>query len=346
MSEIIFEKKGADFCTPVANAFLAQHMPSASGSSVKVYLYILYQFYNQACGLSLKAVADVLGMMEDDVVEALNYWQSKGLIVFERSASSCRIDFLPCCGISPDPDHPGRRCRAAHKKEAEESTKVVRLEQPPVYSPEELSLYHKNEQIRRLFSKAQEMTGGSLSIPALSTVYSFYDYYRLPIDVLTVLFDYCRENGHQSLRYAERIVQDWADHGVDSVEKAVAQTQYFSRLFPLMKALGISGRKPSEKESAIALRWLDEYKMPTELLEEAARRTLEYANKPSFAYMDRIVTDWYRNGITSAEALSALDKKPESGKPKSGFFDMMESGTDYDSLAKQAQRKLFDAMED
>ena len=348
MSDIIFEKKGADFCTPVSNVFLTRFMPAASGSSVKVYLYILYQFNNQTQGLSLAHAAEALGMMEDDVVEAMNYWKAKGLILFERSASSCRIDFLPCCALDPDPDHPTRRCRASKKAE-DDSTRIVRLEQPPVYSPEELSLYNKNDQVRLLFSKAQEMMGGSLSIPTLSTVFSFYDYYRLPIDVLICLFEYCRDTDHRNLRYVEKVVQNWADMGISTVEEAQAQTQLSRRIFPVLKALGIAGRRPSSQELGYLKRWLDEYRMPEDLLAEAASRTLARTGKPSFPYMDQIIRNWYESGLTTLEAVESLDRKPEktdSSKRKGSFFDMDESGTDYDALAAEAQRKLFDAMED
>lgn len=344
MAEILFAEKGTDFCTPVSNRFLSTFLPQASGSSVKVYLYVYYQFYNQVKGLTLAHVAEALGMMEDDVVEALTYWQSKGQVTFERTGSACRIDFPICCSFSGGPDGT-RRCRKEDKEVRPIETKVVRMEQAPVYSAEELLLYKKNDQVKSLFNAASEFVGSPASSAILSTTYSFYDYYRIPIDVIKYLFQYCQENGNRTLRYVEKIVQDFSDNGINTVEAAEAHLTRFRRFSPILKAMKIT-YAPSDAQITYMTRWLDEMKMPQELIEEAARRTLEKTGKASFAYAEAILKNWSAQGFTTLEAVTAGDVAFRPSSTGTGFFNIDPTGTDYDAIAKASQKKFFEALED
>lgn len=344
MSRIHFAEKGTDFCTPVSNRFLSTFLPQASGSSVKVYLYVYYQFYNQAQGLTLAHVAEALGMMEDDVIEALTYWQSKGQVIFERTGSDCRIDFPICCTLSGGPDG-GHRCRKETPEVRPLETKVVRMEQAPVYAPEELLLYQKNPQVKALFAAAADFLGTPASSPILSTTYSFYDYYRLPIDVIMFLFRYCKENGNRKLRYVEKIVQDLSDNNINTVDAAEAHLTRFRRFSPILAALKVT-TPPTDTQITYMTRWLDEYHASQELIDEAARRTLEKTGKSAFAYADAILKNWYEQGFTTIEAVNSGDTLVRPSNTKTGILNMTGTGTDYDAIANASQKQLFDAMED
>ncbi len=339
MADVIFAKKGADFCTPVSNQFLAKLLPGAPGASVKVYLYVFYHFYNQTEGLTLNSVAEALGMMEEDVIEALSYWQNKGQLILDRKDGAFSVDFTICCPGAPEDPSGRRRCNrseALTDGPASAETKLVRLEKPPVYSPEEMSLYQQNPMMRELFARGEAMMGAPLSAPNLSTLFSFYDYYRMPVEVIEYLLDYCRETDRRSLRYAEKVIQDWCDKGIRTVEEAKAQSELSRRFYPIMKALQIPGGKPSEKDRKMMLKWLDEYKLPLDVICEAAARTLEKAHQPSFPYMDKILTNWQSRGLDTLEKIENGDSFT-GGRPGDPFRGLTATGTDYDAYAENSR---------
>ena len=64
--------------TQVENIFLTEYMPGAEGDFVKVYLTALMYAGDEKMSNSL--IAKHLGMAEEDVLRAWNYWESCGVI--------------------------------------------------------------------------------------------------------------------------------------------------------------------------------------------------------------------------------------------------------------------------
>lgn len=339
MSSVIFEKNGASFATPIPDEFILKYLPSASGSYVKVYLYMFYHYFNAVSDFTLAQAADALGITEADITEALFYWQKKGLLRLQRTEDACRIRFFSSFSPAPTPTKPERRTEA-------EATKVVRVEQKPVYSPEELSLYQKTPQIRQLFAAAQRFLGGDLSFPNLSLLYSFYDYYRLPVDVIEFLMEHCASIGNTNLRYMEKIVQDWADKGIQTLTAARNQVNYYKNYYPILRALRINGRQPTETEQTYMNRWLQDYRSTQELIAEAAARTLEKTGRPSFPYMDSILKNWAEQQLHSLKDVEQADAgfaaRRSAGNSRSAFHTYSPSGNDYDSIGENARRQMFD----
>ena len=303
MPDISFLRQNFISCTPIPDDFILRHMPAANGTYVKVYLYIYYHFLNASQDFTTKSASKALGLIESDVLEALYFWASEGVLTIDAEDDHLRISFPSL--TPPDPKPP-----APKKEEPAEAPagKVVRVEHKPSYTPEELAIYQNNPQIQRLFSVASEALGEILSFPNLSLLYSFYDYYRLPTDVVEYLVEYCAGNGNRSLRYMEKVAQDWADRGITTVDKAREHTKRFQVYRPIMKALGITGRNPSESDIRAMDRWIDQYRLPMELILEACRRTVAKTGQPSFHYAEGILADWHSKQLRSMEDVARSDE--------------------------------------
>ena len=63
-------------------------MPSANGTYVKVYITLIRMLTGGSILASLEAIADVLEIMEADVVRALTYWEKQGLLAIRRDPST------------------------------------------------------------------------------------------------------------------------------------------------------------------------------------------------------------------------------------------------------------------
>ena len=90
MNTISLCSGGVSDITIVSNIFIDKYMPSANGSFVKVYLYLLRVLSDNSSSksLSISKIADQLDHTENDVLRALTYWEKINLISLGRSANN------------------------------------------------------------------------------------------------------------------------------------------------------------------------------------------------------------------------------------------------------------------
>lgn len=311
MPDVYFSGSADSRIIPVPESFLVQDMPEANGNYVKVYLYLFRCCYMQCGGVSTSSCADALHMMESDVIQALYYWQKQGLMSVSRHNDQLSVSFT---SRSLPPSDPTRADKESPDEPSQEAAKVIRVERKPTYTPEEINIYKENPTIRKLFSEVQQITGDTLGSSAMMTLFSFYDYYRLPVDVILYMISYCVENGHRSWHYFEKTAIDWSDHDIQTVQQARSYTNFFSIYTPLYKALGTAYHRPTRFETECVDRWTNDYHMSAELILEAARRTLDSTGKPSFKYMDSILKKWYASQVTDMAGVQRQDEEYERQK--------------------------------
>lgn len=87
MHSILLTNTNPSNQTMVSNIFIDTYMPSANGSYVKVYLYLLRCLSNQRYDLSISFLADCLDNTENDIIRALNYWEKYHLITIGRDTN-------------------------------------------------------------------------------------------------------------------------------------------------------------------------------------------------------------------------------------------------------------------
>ncbi|MBU5232653.1 DnaD domain protein [Agathobacter rectalis] len=72
--------------TTVSDIFIDQYMPKANGEFVKVYLYLLRATGSGAGIATISEIADHFSNTEADIVRALNYWASEGILQLQTGA--------------------------------------------------------------------------------------------------------------------------------------------------------------------------------------------------------------------------------------------------------------------
>lgn len=87
MHSILLTNTNPSNQTMVSNIFIDTYMPSANGSYVKVYLYLLRCLSSQRYDLSISFLADCLDNTENDIIRALNYWEKYHLITIGRDTN-------------------------------------------------------------------------------------------------------------------------------------------------------------------------------------------------------------------------------------------------------------------
>lgn len=302
MPALFFNQDQFNFQIPVSDQFILHDMPEANGNYVKVYLYVYRSFYRGVPDFSTAKAAEKLNMLESDVIQALTYWHKQGALSLHQDGEQLWISFAP---QTPQPPK-GTRSSAEEKTPAPQ-TKVIRVERKPAYSPEEIELYSQNPTTRRLFQNAEALLGQPLGPSDMMILFGFYDYYRLPVDVIHYLIKTCVESGNRSFRYMEKVAEDWSDHQIDTIEAAQQYTARFKVYLPIFKALGVAYHTPSDVETEAVDRWLYQYNLSMDLILEAARRTFQKTGKPSFKYMEGILYPWYQQNVHTLDDVAALD---------------------------------------
>lgn len=316
----------------VSSIFIEQYMPKADGAFVKVYLLGLRQCSSDK-PLGNKEIAQLLEILESDVVRAWRYWEKEGLIKMKPGKDGgVDIEF-----INPElllQDRP------------------YQSKQRPSYQAEEVFMRaNGNESLKSLFPIAESILQKPLSSNDISMLYSFYDYYRLPIDVIPMLLTYCVSINKKNMNYIEKIAMAWADEGIDTVEKAdryvKKKEEYHSRVSQIKRAMGIYDRKFTEGERKLIDGWIQVYDTPLELVKLAADITALNIGKVTAKYMNTILSDWHKKGIVTVQQAQAMreefKKQTQAATPgkysqpkTTGFTNFTQQQFDFSALERRA----------
>ena len=263
----------------ISKNFIETELPAAPPLYVSVYLMTI------ATGGTAAEVAKKLNATETDVLYAWGYWKGKGYLL-----------------------------ETEEKQEKAQTKPVLLSSERPEYSPAELLQVGKHPDVMRLFQSAQQKLGKMLNHNDMSMLFSFHDWLGLPIDVIELLLSYCASNGHCGMRYIEKVAIGWAEEGITTEEKAVEYIELRKTGFRIiMKAFG-QNRLPVAAEENYMKKWLQEYRLPMEVVKIACERTVMQTGKASFAYADKILENWKMAGVRSSADVEAQDKAFEAKK--------------------------------
>lgn len=211
---------------------------------------------------------------------------------------------------------------------------LVMGERPTYSETDVISAMEDDRDFRAVYGEVQRNLGRSLNTEEMKIVLGFVRYLGLPVDVICILICYCKERVKQrgssrnpSLRTIEKEAYAWAEQGIDTVEEAAAfiQTQNARRtqLGQLMKTLQIYGRNLTPGEEKYARSWL-EAGFSMEAIAMAYERTCLNTGGMNWAYMNKIISRWQAEGLTTVEKIKNGDKKKTVPKGASGKLGAAE----------------------
>ena len=245
--------------TQVENIFLTEYMPEAEGDFVKVYLTALMYAGDEKMSNSL--IAKHLGMEEEDVLRAWNYWESCG-VIRKRGVSDDRFHYtveFTCLKeklfLSPG------------ETEEEASEEI----------PEDFSLRMNDEELRKTFDSVEEITGRMLESRESSAIVSWICEEGLSPDLIRFAYRFCAEKrGNSRFPYVSSVIRDWERENIrtsEEAEKYLEDTDLRHNQYRrVMKALGFH-RNPTEKEQDIMDTWFDQMGFDIGKILEACAKT-------------------------------------------------------------------------
>ena len=211
----------------------------------------------------------------------------------------------------------------------------------------EITRFSETDDFNQLLYITQKYLVKTLSTNEVKTIISFHDWLGLPMDVIELLIEYCVGNDHKNMRYIEKVAIDWADDGINTIEKAKVRTETYNKsYFVILKAYGITDRTPTPNQIRLMDKWLNEYQLDLPVIVEACERTIAQINKAEMRYTDSILNTWHKEKVHTLSDIQRLDdnrpknnysQKPakQAGKPNK-FNNYSQRDYDYDELEKKA----------
>lgn len=302
--------------------FIDKYVRFTKPEYIQVFLYIKAAAERSKALPPAEDIAKALDISSVKAEFILEYWASRGEIEFVDgeyrfpSEKASDNNLKKSVGAKPKAIS---SARGISKPQHMRSTR-------PAYSQKEINAAaQKDKQISGMFYQAETILKKALSPSETELLFSFHDWLGLPVEVILMLLSYAAKKGKTTKRYLETVAIDWADKGIDNFEAAEA---YVSELEAADSAenkvrsiLGIYGRGLSPTEKKYIKLWVNELKIPTELISLAYDRTVEYTGKLSWSYMDKLLQSWIANGYSTVEDVKAADEEYYKTKGKTNQND-------------------------
>ncbi len=322
--------------TVLDNIFLREYMPQADGNFVKVYLlaygYAMHKEENKNHG----SIAKTLGILESDVHRAWDYWEDQGIIrkVWpgeDQEGPDYRVEFINLKELYIKNVY----------QTSTSNTKFASLTSP-------LS----DPLIADLLAKGDYFFRRPLSYQEKRDLASWVVDYNMPPQMIEEAIRYTTEvQNKYSIRYLERVVQNWASDGIRSPEALEEnQGKYnkdYYRYRKVMAAMGLKNKPLSDQDLKEVNSWFKDLGFSMEMVLEACSRSIN-TNNPSVAYIRGVLRSWYNKGIFTLEDIEKKDLKPRekvvsSQRPKTGnkFHNFSQSSSDFspEDLEKMAKKR-------
>lgn len=317
--------------TTVSDIFIDQYMPKANGEFVKVYLYLLRATGSGAGIATISEIADHFSNTEADIIRALSYWASEGILQLQSGADG-QIMGINLCSLSVSGMQAAQSNiqsavadNAAQNNLQNISTADIRMQDSVVeklksqtpdkpassqkeYTLDEIKEFRKNPDISELFFIIETYLKHTLSSSDTNMVLYWLDELHFSTDLVEYLVEYCITKGHSSLRYMNKVALGWADAGIKTVDQAKDDAAAHSQIYySVMKALGITGRNLVDSEVSLINKWVGEYGFDIELVKAACSKTISAIQKPSFEYTDSILANWRKKDVHTLKDVEVLD---------------------------------------
>lgn len=288
--------------TAIDNNFIDNYMAEAPSPVFSLIYIYAYRCAVAGVPVSNADIASKFNIIESDVIKAWRYWKDMGVVNTGGTLAEPILEF-----------------NVKQKTTANDSVRIVA--DKPSYSPGDISnIIRDNSEVGELLKVAEETKGKTLSPKETEIIVWLYDGLELTFEVIIVLLSFCYKN-NKPVRYVEKIAVDWAEKGISTSEAAGDYLSYYDNYGKVLKSFGISGRSASAGERKHIDKWIKEWNMSMELIELAARRTVDNTGKAAFSYCNKILESWHNSGyktVNDVENAEAQYIKKGTGQVKKG----------------------------
>lgn len=309
----------------VPTAVVDQYLKIATPSQLKVLLYLLRHCPDE---IDFDVIGKQIGCVPELVEEAILFWQQTDLFsAIPTKPSAEQISSQPAPTPTPKTESKPQPIAALPRTSADVQLLPIEIAE----------MIQTSESLQTLFRMVEQQFGKPLNHMEHRSLIWLHDYLKFPSDIILTVITYCQSIQKGSIPYAERILTDWWNQGITTLQQAQdtikEMEQRHSYQQQIMKLLEMH-RNPTQKQQAYMEEWRQKA-IPMDLIRYAYEKTVEQTDKLSFPYMQRILDDWTKAGYMTRADVDVNDKPPEtvrSRKQKKKEIPISENAEAYRSL--------------
>ena len=321
--------------TSIENIFINDFMCLANGTYVKIYLlgYKYAADNDQSINLDNSSIARDLNIPLEDVLNAWDFWEKKGIIKKHNTSDNINFDieFISLRQLYIDNNY---------KAIQSDSNHIHTLSQKKTSNADLIDI-NKSPEIKNMFYKIDQFMRRGLSPNERLEILDFLLNNNIDPDVVVMGFEYSIETKNvKNIKYALKVLTNWNDQGLISVElienNLKQSNRYYSAYKAIYKSLGYSNLITSGDKEVIDI-WLQKYELSLDFIMEVIKESSKKTSNVNMNYMNSIITNLYTNKIITIEAYQNVKNvKPKttstfnkSVNKKTKFHNFDNSKTNY-----------------
>ncbi len=283
----------------VPSEVVDKHIRLAGSVQLKVLLWMMRHSAEEK---NMDEMSKDLGVSVADCSDALTFWSEMGLLVAADKT------FVPE-KVAEKVDEP-----AIETKKQETKRILPEIEAIKPTAQQIAARGDESEEIRFLFNEAQMRLGKTIGHDGQAVLLMMHDSYGLPVEVIVTIIEYCVSVGKTSTSYIAKIGKDWGEREIDSLEKAdevINELKASDEMWGEFRLrTGVSTPRPTTAQMKYLDRWKNEYGFTMDMIFLAYEETANNIQKMSFQYMDKILKNWFENGLrTPADVAKAKQER-------------------------------------
>lgn len=268
---------------------------------------LIWAFRHASESITADDISSALGIPRADISDAVAYWAQAGILSDSENDTATPSEVNGNSAVQKNqPASPPKTVNTPEIPQPE----VKEHTMPPAVRPthEQIAArISESAEVRDMFFEAQRIFGRTLGYDTQSSLLYLMDHEGLPAEVIVMLCGYAQSSGKKSVRYIEKMGEDWAQREIDTFDKAakrIAQLDSVSTIWNELKSMiGLDTPKPTARQSEYISKWTHDYGYTTDMIYFAYERMTEKTGKISFAYMDKMISSWYASGLKTPEAV-------------------------------------------
>ena len=282
----------------VPSEVVDDYIKLAGSVQIKVLLWMMR---HSAEDKSIDELSSAIGVSAPDCIDALNFWKETG--IFISSESEIKPEVVPAE-------------KPVIKKETPKVNNTKILPEIEVVKPTVEQIVARggeSEEIRFLFQEAQMRLGKTIGHDGQAVLLMMHDAYGLPVEVIVTIIEYCVSVGKTSTSYIAKIGKDWGEREIDTLEKAdevINELKASDEMWGEFRIrTGISTPRPTAAQMKYLNRWKNEFNFSMEMILLAYEETANNIQKMSFPYMDKILKNWFEEGLRTPNDVTKAKKE-------------------------------------
>ena len=259
--------------TTLPDVFFTEYLPQASGDYVNVYLYLFFlSKYNKE--IKINDLSKNIELPVKTIQDAIKYWEGIGLLIRKNQgfilANLQEIELNKLY-------KPKVTMSAEHIKESNES----------------------QSRAKAIETINNECFQGVMSPSWYGDIDLWFKKYGFDEQVMIALFRLCFSKATLNHNYVATVAEGWHKNNVQTysdLDSYFAKTEKLKLMYTSIKKKLRLSRNLNVFEEAFVEKWHITYGYDMQVIDLALKQTVSKYSF-SFEYLDKILTNWYQQGL-------------------------------------------------